>query len=137
MAGSQRDESGPAIAAPELGCNVDLKCLILGPFLRLRPGAGGTAGGNSVPVYSEAPRPRHRSCPPLFACLGALPFAAMSATRLVRLPTSVTISVESPASVRVLSGITARLKPSLAASLSLAAHCATGRTAPDSETSPK
>jgi hypothetical protein len=32
-----REESEPAIAAPDRGSNVDLKCLILGPFPRLRP----------------------------------------------------------------------------------------------------
>ena len=34
MAIGQRGESAAAIAAPDTGGNGDLKCLILGPFLR-------------------------------------------------------------------------------------------------------
>ena len=40
-------------------------------------------------------------------------------------------------SLREVSGSTARAKPSFAASFSRAFACATGRTAPDNETSPK
>ena len=51
--------------------------------------------------------------------------------------TSVSVRPRSAASARAASGTTARAKPSFAASFRRAAACATGRTAPDSEISPK
>src|SRR5579885_782329 len=78
---------------------------------------------------------RHASCPVLREPW--LPRAAISATRLARLATSLIWRPGSGASPRAASGTMARAKPSLAASLSRAAPCAAGRTAPDNDTSPK
>src|SRR6266851_2012492 len=78
-------------------------------------------------------RPENRSSLPL-----GVPRAAISATRLVNPPTVFsTMPASPPASPRADSGSTARPNPSFAASFSRAEVCATGRTAPDSEISPK
>src|SRR5262249_55864294 len=65
------------------------------------------------------------------------PLVAISATISTRGPTARNAMPASPASLLDVSGTKARAKPSFAASLRRAAVCATGRTVPDSEISPK
>ena len=99
------------------------------------------AGSAVRPLYSWMRRRRHPSCWPArlpHRRPSPVPQAAMSATRLARVlmgfsdsPGSLSSSACAP------SGTTARAKPSFFASLSRVAACATGRTAPDSEISPK
>src|SRR5580704_8059074 len=80
---------------------------------------------SAVPVLSSVTRPR-------------LPRWAMSATRSARPPMPMSARpVSAPASPRAASGRKARPKPSFCASLRRAPLCATGRIAPDSDTSPK
>jgi hypothetical protein len=65
------------------------------------------------------------------------PWAAISATRLGKASISDSrMPASGAASPRAASGSHAREKPSLAASFSRAPVCATGRIAPDNETSP-
>jgi hypothetical protein len=45
VAAGRRGDSGPAIAASDRRGNVDLKCLILSPFLRYWPSLGAAAEG--------------------------------------------------------------------------------------------
>ena len=79
----------------------------------------------------------HRSVGPA-ASLVRLASPRSPPTRLTSEPTVFSVMRESAsASPRAASGSTARAKPSFAASLSRAALCGTGRTAPESETSPK
>src|SRR5215813_477936 len=93
------------------------------------------------PLYSRMRPRRHPSCWPARLPRGrplSAPRAAMSATRLARLLTGFSDSPGSlVSSPRPPSGTTARAKPSFCASLSRVAACATGRTAPESEISPK
>src|SRR3984893_8107576 len=79
----------------------------------------------------------HGSFPAWPAGRRAPPFGAISATMSISGPMAVSAMAASPASPRAVSGTIARAKPSFAASLRRAAACATGRTMPDSEISPK
>src|SRR5262249_40355087 len=90
------------------------------------------------PLYSGRGRLRHPSCPAIrTGDLVRFEVAAMSATRSARELIEVRARPSPPFSPRAGSGGTARLEPSLAAAFIRAAACATGRTAPDSDTSPK
>src|SRR5262249_33317352 len=105
------------------------------------------SGWPSNEVYSGRRNPRHPhfegwgrprySWPVPGAPRCSAPFGAISATMSIRGPTVVSARPASPASWRAVSGAKARVKPSFKASLSRAAACATGRTVPDSEISPK
>src|SRR5262249_15269674 len=93
------------------------------------------------PLYS---RMRPRRHPPYWPArlppcrLSSALRPVISATRLPRLPTGFSDSPSSlVSSPRGPSERTARAKPSFCASLSRVAACATGRTAPESEISPK